>query len=587
MKRILAILVTLILVFNMTFVTAFAENGITLDIKYDSSTKAYIVSGYIDAVLDRIPVSLFMKHENGSVVGLGETVAIETTEGIKFTFPPVPLKASTLSGNIEVKVTAAHLNYNLTVTEYYYGADKHLEALTTLKNAIQSGDEDTLKAAVSSTKDILMVDDSLLLNLTNETNSTKDALSIALSNLFLLELDLPEDYSTKEKCNQISNQISVYQESFKEAVTLGRFFELTSKEEIKNWYDTNKEVYGLSVDDTNTPFDETKLLSYFNEALSSDEYVSRMDKIRFVNTISELNIEMKKQAVLQRVKDSSQNVISRVLTELSGILSNVNDANGQNPVSFNFSLWNLLTDDQKSAVCLNVAGRNYDDIYSFINKVNSEINNIFAGSTPVYSGSPSSDRGGKGNNKPIALPPETKEDVPVMNFTDIENMDWAKEAISYLYRNNIITGRNTYTFAPDDKVTRAELAKMLVLAFKLSGTKDSSFSDVSKNAWYADYVNIAAANGIILGDDSGKFNPDNPVSRQDAAVMMYRAVNSKVKAKKADFEDYSQISVYAHDAIDYMYENAIINGVGDGNFAPLSSITRAQSAKMMYMLLVK
>ena len=103
---------------------------------------------------------------------------------------------------------------------------------------------------------------------------------------------------------------------------------------------------------------------------------------------------------------------------------------------------------------------------------------------------------------------------------------------------------------------------------------------------YADYVSIAASNGLILGDDSGRFNPNEPVSRQDAAVMMYRALKTKSQSKKAEFKDYSQISLYAADAINYMYENDIINGVGDDNFAPLASITRAQAAKMMYSLLI-
>ena len=68
--------------------------------------------------------------------------------------------------------------------------------------------------------------------------------------------------------------------------------------------------------------------------------------------------------------------------------------------------------------------------------------------------------------------------------------------------------------------------------------------------------------------------------------MMYRAIKLDSQAEAADFEDYSKISSYARDAIDYMYEQGIVGGVGDGYFAPLANVTRAQSAKMLYMLLI-
>ena len=127
---------------------------------------------------------------------------------------------------------------------------------------------------------------------------------------------------------------------------------------------------------------------------------------------------------------------------------------------------------------------------------------------------------------------------------------------------------------------------MLVLGFGLEGNGSVSFGDVSNNAWYAQYVSIAAENGLINGDENGNFNPNKAVSRQDAAVMMYRAIGKDAKTDKAYFVDYEKISTYAQDAVNYMCANRIINGMGNGVFAPLDNLTRAQSAKMVYGLLV-
>ena len=158
----------------------------------------------------------------------------------------------------------------------------------------------------------------------------------------------------------------------------------------------------------------------------------------------------------------------------------------------------------------------------------------------------------------------------------------------YLYKNNIVSGKNAVTFAPDDQVTRAELVKMLVCGLGLAGQENigKQFGDVSHNAWYAEYVEIAAEHGLINGDANGNFNPELPISRQDAATIMYRAFNTSEKAESAHFEDYSSISDYAKDAVDYMYAKGVINGIGDGMFAPFDKLSRAQAAKMLHLMLV-
>ena len=596
MKKILAILVAIMLLMNMSFVTAFAADDIILSVDFDGDAKTYTVSGFINSTRNRIPVTLYMEHESGDLIAAVDTLVTEkTAQGVKFTFPAVSLNPSTLSGNILVKVATTYLDYKADTTVHYDGVDAFYAALKTVKAAVDSGVEATLKAAIGSTKDVLGVDESALLALTDDPASSSEPASIALRNIFRLDLDLPEGstdaecYDTEEECAQIAAQVLAYQNQFKEAVVLGGFFDVSSVQDLKDWYDANKAAYGFESDDLGTAIDETILLTDFNEATAKEGYLLRISRINFVNTIAELNIQMKNQAVLQMVEDSNQTVVNRVLTDYDEILTGVYDANGQNPVSVNYSLWESISADQKSTVCLNVAGKDYYDIYEFVNAVNTGINSVVLGGTPVFNTPVSSDRGGNrgGGDKPVAIPvDDTAGTAHVMVFEDIEHVAWADKAIHYLYSNGIIAGRDEKTFDPDNKVTRAELAKMLVVGLGLKGEGTVSFSDVPSSAWYAEYVLVAAANGLILGDDNGRFNPNSPVSRQDAAVMMYRAIGTNEVAEKAYFTDYSSISAYAAPAVNYMCKEGIINGVGDAKFAPLENLTRAQAAKMLYSLLV-
>ncbi len=595
MKRIFAVLTSIMLFLNLSLVTAFAEDSITADdnitlnIDFDGTLKAYTVSGFVDSERDRIPMSLVVKHENGKILNVAEVIAVgKTADGVGFSFEKFPLSSSALSGNIEFKVTAGYLGYVATQTIEYCGPDRQLTELIKLKAAIDSvreaaSNEDTLKSAIISSKEILsVVDDDykVFAELSDVPGNLNDASSVALRNIAALELDLPDGFGTAEEGAQINKQIEAYHIKFKEAIELGRFFDLSTNEAIKSWYDANKTKYGFLTDDIETAVDDTKLLPYFDEVITRDDYASRIDNMRFVSTMKELNIEMKKQAVLQMIADSNQNIINRVITELAPMLADVYDENGANPLSFDVFSWNSLSEDEQITVSVEIAGESYKNLYAFIKDLNKAIEDVDSDDTHDYKES------SRPSRAPVTISKQETTVAPVVVFEDIEGVAWAKDAIHYLYKNKIIAGRDEKTFAPNDNMTRAELAKVLVLAFRLDGEGAKAFNDVNDNVWYAPYVKIAAANGLIMGDGSGSFNPDKPVSRQDAAVMMYRAIGVKAQSKNADFTDYMHIAPYAVDAVNYMFEKGIVNGVGDGRFAPLANITRAEAAKMLYSLLV-
>jgi hypothetical protein len=169
-------------------------------------------------------------------------------------------------------------------------------------------------------------------------------------------------------------------------------------------------------------------------------------------------------------------------------------------------------------------------------------------------------------------------------FTDIDTVPWAEDAILALVDKGVINGRSESIFDPNGTVTRAEFAKMVVLAFNLTGGNGvDQFSDVETTDWYAQYVARGYYNGVISGYDDGTFRPNGLISRQEMAAMISRAINAANKTLPAtvaaeSFSDADQIGDWAIDAVTSLQQGGVINGMGDGTYAPADNATRAQAA---------
>lgn len=181
--------------------------------------------------------------------------------------------------------------------------------------------------------------------------------------------------------------------------------------------------------------------------------------------------------------------------------------------------------------------------------------------------------------------------APDHSFTDVPSDAWYTEYVSALAAAGIVNGKTETEFAPDDAITRAEFVKIIAgIAGAEAASSDSSFSDVSADAWYAPYVAWASENGIVTGSD-GKFSPNSQITRQDMAVMIMRYVNQvsggelDLVNEPAAFADEDQISSYASEAVSVMQQAGIINGKGGNYFAPKDSATRAEACKMLYMVM--
>ena len=174
-------------------------------------------------------------------------------------------------------------------------------------------------------------------------------------------------------------------------------------------------------------------------------------------------------------------------------------------------------------------------------------------------------------------------------FSDIETVSWAKNAIEYLYNNNIVSGVGDSRFFPDNFITREEFAKMVVLAMDIYNiNSNSDFEDVIDGSWYQSYIGSAVDNNLLEGVGDNLFGVGDNISRQDVATIISRALEFKeIESTQSDdlFEDDDLISDYAKEGVYTLVNAGIINGIGDNKFDPKGSCTRAQAAQILYMFM--
>jgi hypothetical protein len=175
-------------------------------------------------------------------------------------------------------------------------------------------------------------------------------------------------------------------------------------------------------------------------------------------------------------------------------------------------------------------------------------------------------------------------------FKDIGNYSWAKNAIEVMASRGVINGTSSDTFAPGDKIKRADLMVLLVKALGLSANANDNFSDVDSNSYYAEALAVAKELGIATGVGNNKFNPDEKISRQDAMTLIYRAM--KVANKQltqgtdkeiATFTDKDSVADYALESVKTLIKNGIVTG-SEGKVNPLGNATRAEIAVMIYRI---
>lgn len=161
---------------------------------------------------------------------------------------------------------------------------------------------------------------------------------------------------------------------------------------------------------------------------------------------------------------------------------------------------------------------------------------------------------------------------------DITN-HWAEKFITELVAIGAVSGYPDENFKPDNTITRAEFAAMLVKAFKLEPKSGQVFSDTSGH-WAQDNIKIAAAYGIVNGYNETSFGPDDLITREQMAVMISKAVRLSGGEGK-NFTDSNQISDWAKAAVASTSGKNIISGYPDNTFRPGANATRAEAVTVI------
>lgn len=203
--------------------------------------------------------------------------------------------------------------------------------------------------------------------------------------------------------------------------------------------------------------------------------------------------------------------------------------------------------------------------------------------------------------KTVLPPPPVTPGTPVtparpaapvgLPFADVSSSDWFYNDVRYVYEKGIMDGTGADRFSPNAPLTRAMIVTIL---YRMAGSPAmsgaSDFKDVDSNKWFAKAVAWAAANGIVNGYGDSLFGPNDPVTREQLAAILYRyAVYGGMTAVTLEenlgsFADTAQLSAYAIQAMNWAVGQGLINGSGS-NLVPKAQATRAQVAAIIHRYL--
>ncbi len=178
------------------------------------------------------------------------------------------------------------------------------------------------------------------------------------------------------------------------------------------------------------------------------------------------------------------------------------------------------------------------------------------------------------------------ETCPLAAFTDLAMEAWYHDGVHYALEQGIMNGVGEGTFLPEGLASRAMVVTILWrLEGSPEGTEELTFGDVSPEAWYAGAVRWAAGTGIVQGYDETSFGPNDPVTREQLAVILYRydafRGNTYETPAEPDFADAGDISPWAKEAMGWAVSRGILRGTAENQLQPGASATRAQTATML------
>ena len=181
------------------------------------------------------------------------------------------------------------------------------------------------------------------------------------------------------------------------------------------------------------------------------------------------------------------------------------------------------------------------------------------------------------------------ESCPMAPFTDADRTAWYHDGVHYCVEHGLMVGTSADTFEPNITTTRGMIATIL---WRLEGSPmvdtAMNYTDVPLGSWYEEAIRWADSTGVVLGYGDGTFGPDDPITREQMAAMLWRyAGKPQAGSSLADFADGSETSQWAESAMLWAVEQGLIEGMGNAQLNPQGQATRAQAATILMRFVEK
>lgn len=557
MKKIGIVILSILAVLLSCMMTVCAQG---IDVSVDERGGMIYISGIIQSAKNHIPMTLSISDENGNTVAASQTVAENITDdGIEFAFDGIVFSNNAASGNYEVYISADFVDL---FAKYEYSYVSLGDMYTVLSEVIgleKDSEYDLWQKKITENAEILKID-------LQDLNMISDK-AVLFNMMKSYTYTIPENCDNKENREKFRSLLQEYRENITKNIAICSFRELDEESEAKTWLKKYFEYLKLNEDNTNTEYDESKLVKYYTNVCDESDFLKRFVK----------NSEIENSEQIQRIVFENAiltNIAKYQYTRTKEIMENFK--------TFFEIDWSKIT--SSGDFYNKIGGVNYSSMNELYSAVEKYIGGLSGGNTT--SSNPGKWSGGSGGTVKTDIKPEqTSQDA--CPFKDIYSVPWAQEAITAMYKQKIVSGKTETEFKPNDNITRAEFTKLIVMLLNgnLVKQRDTNkyFEDIQQNSWYYSYVYKAYESGIINGFDDNCFKAELSITREDIAVMICRAYGYQSEMTVRDFEDMDSVSDYARDSVKILKEKGIIEGTSENKFEPKNPATRAEAVKMLYI----
>jgi len=533
-------------------------------------------------------------NENGEEIYMDYTYTEKKDGVVTYEFPELFLPSKLQSGVYKIVISGEDIVEPLEKEWEYNGHDRKLKVLDLIQKT--SGTTETVASVLSGLTDVTIANTDILAITDFEVYKgfgkygqeafeaiiTDDILKKIFDELphktvdgkLIVDLDA---YGTADEKEKIDEALKIFRSAYNDAIAAGLFAEAKSLADFEKWYSNYYIGYKFDSEVEEKP--NVGITTILNAVKGKTEFINRISKKTDALTIQEIKEYIYESAILSYIE-------TKTIGEIQVLLHNFDDKD-EFFYGFDANGFDELGDDADSVLTTFKNG-DYEDCDEALETINKLIKSPSNGDTDNDNSHSGSSGGSRGNvSLPVANDIDKEEKEEQVVFSDLGDVEWAKDAIEYLATLGIVNGKAEGIYAPNDNITRAEFVKMVVIVLGISSKQENvTFVDVDRNAWYMEYVAAAYNNGIVFGDDEGRFYPDNCITRQDMAVILYRAANiSPLKTANLDFVDADEISDYAVEAVSSLTAKGVINGFTDGSFGATENATRAQTAVMIHRLI--